>query len=144
MNKLTRMMTGGVLAASLWAIAATRTADAAVAFQPEKKDTKKQADPKQDANTKDIIILRSGSKLEGKILEETDKTLKFRLVSAGGLSAERTYDKSEILDIQRNVAVDGTPAVEKAPVVEEKGKKDKDVKVIGDGSSKIYLLNLNG
>lgn len=145
MKTITRKMTGTLLAAALaslaWAGSTLGQTDKA--SQPAKKpDTKKveTADPKA---TKDVLILRTGSKVEGKIKKESDKTIDFIIMSAGGLSAERSYDKADILEIMRNVPTDG-PAAKPAATPSADGKKDKGTSVIGEGGTKIYLMELTG
>lgn len=103
-----------------------------------KTDAKKTAD---DKSTKDILVLRSGQKVEGKIQKETETSVDFLVVMASGLSAARTYEKSEILDIQRDIPAD---AVEAKPVETSSGKVSKDVTVVGEGKTKAYLVELTG
>jgi hypothetical protein len=54
--------------------------------------------------TKDIVVLRSGTVVEGRILEETATRVKM-LVMFAGIEAPTTYRMSEILEIQRDIPV---------------------------------------
>lgn len=48
----------------------------------------------------DTIILQSGRVIRGRVIEETDTQVRIEVVT-GGISAERTFLRSEILDIKR-------------------------------------------
>lgn len=98
--------------------------------------------PAVSTDTRDVLILRSGQKVEGKIQKEDETSVDFLIIMSSGLSAPRTYQKSEILDIQRNVEVS---AVEKKPDSAPPTKSDnKDVTVVGEGKTKVYLMELSG
>lgn len=56
------------------------------------------------AETKDIIVLRSGTVVEGQILEEENGRVKI-IISVAGIQAPTTYRTSEILEIQRDIPV---------------------------------------
>ncbi len=62
-----------------------------------------------EAKARDVLYLRSGLVVEGTILEETATTVKM-LVVVAGISAPTTYNKADILEIQR-----GAPAKDGAP-----------------------------
>jgi len=54
--------------------------------------------------TKDLIVLRSGTVVEGQILEESGGVVKIEIV-VSGIKATTTYRMSEILEIQRDIPV---------------------------------------
>lgn len=145
MKNTKRKLTGTLLAAALmslaWAGATFGQADKAK--QPEKKPDAKKVETSDPSLTRDVLVLRSGSKVEGKIKKETDKTIDFIIMSAGGLTAERSYDKTDVLDIMRNVPVDAN-AAKPAPTASNDGKKSKGTSVVGEGGTKIYLMELSG
>ncbi len=92
-------------------------------------------------DTRDVLILRSGQKIEGKIQKETATEVDFLVIMSSGLSAPRVYQKSEILDIQRDVAVE---AAGDKPAEKSTDKPSKDVTVVGEGKTKAYLMELTG
>jgi hypothetical protein len=50
---------------------------------------------------KDLIIFKTGNKVEGVVLEETETTVKFLLI-VGSMRSPTVYDKSDILEIKRD------------------------------------------
>lgn len=154
------------LPAALAAIAAAGLlhwlAPGAASARPE---TEKQAGAATDtkatapAATKDLLILKSGKTVEGRILEETATTIRFE-VRMGNIKAPTTYDRSEILEIKRGIADEAAPASateEKSKVAANSTtpaaapkKKDKDDEEsrrtpTGDeNAKKVYLVELKG
>lgn len=55
-----------------------------------------------DSEAVDRVVLRNGRVIEGQILSESDTAIEM-LVIVGGISAPATYQRSEILSIERNV-----------------------------------------
>lgn len=111
------------------------------------------------AGDKDVLYLKNGTKVEGEILSETDTTIKFKVIAAGGITAERTFDKSEVLSIERATkdapkdAPKETPKqnpvdAPKAPQPVAAAKpavNGKKIDAVGDeNGSKIYLVTLTG
>jgi hypothetical protein len=105
---------------------------------------------------KDVLILKSGKTVEGKILEETATTIRFE-VRIGTIASPTTYEKSEILEIKRGVA--SNPAEGDAKAAETNAtnteappadkKKDKDQNSTraptGDENAKtIYFVEFKG
>jgi len=131
--------TAGALLASVALSLTSASHTVAQVKKPDAKDAK-NVEKKDAGPTKDVLVLRSGSKVEGKIQKETDSTIEFLLVASGGLSATRTYDKSDILDIQRDLPADAA-AVKAAPTSEPRKKGDT---VIGAGGTQIYMVELTG
>jgi hypothetical protein len=128
--------------AAVLAIGAAGICSAGASYRPEPPDKTKKT-TQADKDVKDVLILRSGNKVEGKIIEETDTAIKFKLVATGGIVAERTYDKADILAIERGDAAkdEKEPKTDPAPKAAS-GKKGEGV---GDGTgSKIYMINLTG
>jgi len=102
-----------------------------------KADAKPGAEP---AKNYDMLVFKTGRTVEGVILEETATQVKIRIVSKGGLSVETSYDKSEILEVQRGKGspIDGAPAKDaKSPAAADKNKGT------GTGPS-VYFVTLNG
>lgn len=99
--------------------------------------------------TKDIVVLRSGTVVEGIILEETATQLKM-IVMISGIEAPATYRMSEILEIQRDVPVvtDLPGAINPAEADKaEWGRGVKNPAAAADNSSdkpKVYRFVLEG
>ncbi|MBC7773621.1 MAG: hypothetical protein H7210_14090, partial [Pyrinomonadaceae bacterium] len=144
MKTTQKKLTGTLLAAAILSLswAGSTFGQIDKAKQPVKKPDTKTVDAVDPKLTKDVLILRSGSKVEGKIKKENDKTIDFIIMAPGGLSAERSYDKSDILDIQRDLPTSGATG-KPAPRIND-GKADKGNLVIGEGGTKIYLMELSG
>ena len=103
----------------------------------------------KEAKTKDIIILHSGTIVEGEILEESAGEVRIMVVVAG-IKAPTTYRMSEILEIQRDIpVVTGIPGA-KDPVEKDSGDgwgqrdDDEDADASGDGIPKVYQFPLKG
>ncbi len=94
-------------------------------------------------DTPDTLILRSGGVLTGRVLEETDTRVKF-LVVTGSIKAERWFDRTDILKVER-----GTPAAEggapaETPVSMEKPKADIVKRDAPADAKKVYVVELKG
>src|SRR5688572_1579971 len=100
-------------------------AGAAVAAQPsgQSKGKAGKTAAAQD-EPKDMIIFRDGKVAEGKILEETDTTVKMRVVVAG-ISAETVYEKSRILQIQRAAKPAADPKTAEAPAATKAAEPER-------------------
>ena len=60
----------------------------------------------QGKNTEDVIYMSDGRVLHGKILEETDDTVRFEYIDRDtNIRGVRTFQKSEIAEIERDVPV---------------------------------------
>jgi hypothetical protein len=104
------------------------------------KDSKKAA-PASDA--KDIIVMRDGRTLEGKILKETPTEIQFQLIMTSGLTAERTIARSEILEVKKG----GTPdAPATAPKTNDKPATTTPTKPVTPAATgtKVYFVPLKG
>ncbi|MBX3358252.1 MAG: hypothetical protein KF745_07475 [Phycisphaeraceae bacterium] len=127
--------TAGVLgaAASLWPV------PVAVAEPPA---ANKAADEKaKDDGSLDRLIFKSGRTAEGKILEEKNGEVKIRVVGPGGLTVETTYNRSEILLIEKGVVKVDAPADAKTDAPAVTGKPVSEGK---PGAAKVYLIELKG
>ncbi len=141
-----RMRGAGFLAASIVAAALSFSGALSPAMAqnappaPAKKDAKTAAP--EPAKNLDMIIFKSGRTVEGVILEETGGQVKIKIVSKGGLSVETSYDKSEILEIQKGK---GSPINADGKVEEKADPKDvkPDAAKTGSGPS-VYVVHLTG
>ena len=101
----------------------------------------------------DTIILNSGRIITGHVLKETDDSVLVEVVLAG-IKAQRTYQKSDILeikrashtnemghDIQASTAPMHTPST---PTAEPKAKPSASTEEADDNTAKIYMVNLKG
>lgn len=110
------------------------------------------------APAKDVLILKSGKMVEGKILEETATTIRFE-VRIGTIASPTTYEKSEILEIKRGVASNPAEGDAKAtetnatktetPSTDPKKDKEKEENSrrapTGDENAKtIYFVEMKG
>lgn len=124
-------LTGAVLVAGVAAVAP------AAAAQSGKAGAKASA---QQDGAMDLVIFRDGKTAEGTILEETDTTIKMRVVVAG-ISAETVYDKAKILQIQRAAKPAENAAAAKPAAAEPVTSKPAPAK---DGATKVYHVKLTG
>ncbi len=132
----------------------------AAAMTPALPDWSSSAHAAQNTSASDAkkapdkLILRSGTVVEGEILEETDSTVRIRVMMSG-ISAATTYQKSEILEIKRGDAV---PA-EEEPATSVRadarsspspstrtgaGSAKSDKKDVDPGAAKLYVATLKG
>ncbi len=65
----------------------------------------------EGAQTEDVLIFRDGKIRKGQILSETATEITM-MVTVGGIKAEATFSKSDILDVQRDVEVKDAMAAE--------------------------------
>jgi len=114
-------------------------------------DTKQAPAPETAPKKLDKVTLANGRVVEGEILEET-ATQVTMMVHFGNLQPTKTtYDKTEIIDIQRGV-IDPTAkgAAKPAPKASSSSKKDKDdsdkiaVSDADPDAALIYLINFEG
>jgi len=105
---------------------------------------------------KDMVIFKTGNKVEGVILSEDATSIKM-LVIVGGLRSVTTYGKSEILEIKRNefkpgdaktdAKADESKESKETPVASTSGPTDyaqpvdRDGKVIPPGTTKVYVVS---
>lgn len=107
----------------------------------------------KDDGVRDKLIFRSGREVTGKIVEETETTVKMLVIVAGITSSEATaYAKSDILSIERGSKPD-EKAAEAAKKEAEKKAADEKAKggdkkgvtgAIKEGAAKIYMIELTG
>ena len=97
-----------------------------------------------DDNTYDKVTFRNGRVLEGQILEETETTVRMRIVVAG-ISTVTTYQKSDILSIENDLKVDAaaTPVApgEKPASGARKADEKREVR---EGAPRVYRFKLEG
>ncbi len=98
----------------------------------------------QSADAPDTLILHGGRTVHGKILEETDTRIKFLLVS-GSIKAERWFEKSDILKVNKGEA---TPADPEIPGTDKPASRDtmaaKDPVKKPAGGARVYVIDLKG
>ncbi len=95
-------------------------------------------------DTKDVVVLTNGRSVEGKILEETETTVRM-MVRFAGIEAERSFDKGEILKITRDVIIKSKPSNKSTARSDQKSdQKVKASKVVGHGENKVYRIVLDG
>lgn len=103
--------------------------------------------PETDPGTADsgvvTIVFHDGRTVTGKLLEETSTNVKV-LVEQFGMSAEATYDKSEILQIDRDVKVEGTDADSEGDAGEDEPLDTADQRSADPGAAKVYYMELTG
>ncbi len=101
---------------------------------------------------RDLIIFKTGNKVEGVILEETETSIRF-LVIVGSMRTPVSYSKSEILEIKRNEfkpAADEAkdeskkPAETPATKVDPEAIVDTKGKPIPADATKVYIVTFGG
>lgn len=123
--------------------------------QSDKPAAKEEA---KDAGVEmlDEVIFRNGNKVQGKIISETETTIRMRVMFAG-ISTETDYPKADILDIKKG-AVKGTAPAKSGPADAAPGVNpikaggaaddgavvDVQGKPIPEGTAKVYLVDLRG
>jgi len=93
----------------------------------------------------DTIIFKDGRTVKGRVLEETSTSVRIEVIVAG-ISAEQTYQKSNILTIDRAAAgaSEETESEEvETPVSSRLGAPDTDAKP-SDGAPRVYVMELTG
>lgn len=156
---MARIKTGlGISAAIVMTMAGIFSVPAAAQTGAKPADKQTPVDLSK-VEKRDLIIFRTGNKVEGVILSETDTSVKM-LVIIGALRSETTYAKGEILEIKRN---EFKPAAEADKKDEKKdedtGPKvatskedaasyenpvDSSGKAIDPGAAKVYIVDLRG
>jgi hypothetical protein len=113
-------------------------------------DTKGKAPEGQaeKQNSKDVLVLKNGKTLEGKIVSETDKAIVFAS-SIGGIAFQTEYAKSDIVEVRRGVKIEGPgsdaaqPAT--APAASTSSDEKKTETVAEDpNQTKVYWVKLEG
>jgi hypothetical protein len=134
-NRLAALLTAGMVVAGVTGASFTFPAIA---------QARNESKPQPSGDAKDRLILRDGRILEGKILKEDDKQIEFQLIMAGGLTATRTVERSEILEIKKADAPE-TPATGDKPKnttgTPATGPKTTTPAAAG---TKVYIIPLKG
>lgn len=93
----------------------------------------------------DVIIFRDGKRQECEILEETDSTVKVK-VSIAGMVAETTYQKSEILAIQKGAGavIGGKGKTDNKPAPGKKPDNKTPEPLATDGVPSVYVIRCTG
>lgn len=86
----------------------------------------------------DMLILRSGQIVEGTFISETDTHVVFR-VRVGGIEADATYAKADILKVER-----GLPKEEAPKKVETRATTTVASREPGSDLKSVYVLELKG
>ncbi|MCB9844784.1 MAG: hypothetical protein H6811_02190 [Phycisphaeraceae bacterium] len=92
--------------------------------------------------TPDRITLSSGQVWEGEILEETETTIRMRVVRYG-ITAEQTFQKSEVLSVKRGERTED-PAVEPTPKDPVRPAPGQTQRAPADGAKRVYVVELDG
>ncbi|MBC7835548.1 MAG: hypothetical protein H7Y88_10690 [Phycisphaerales bacterium] len=133
------------LAAATFGLATVQSSAAYGQPATEKPKAEKKAEP-----TLDTIIFKSGRSVKGYILSETDSVLKVKVVGAGGLSVETTYNKSDVLTIEKAKPADPAADPKADPKTDPAtgAGSDKPAKgaagAISSDTTVIYLAKLEG
>lgn len=102
----------------------------------------------QDEDTESVgksvtVIFHDGRTVTGTLLEETSTSVKV-LVEQFGMSAEATYDKGEILTVERNAEAEGDgDGAEESDPLEPKNEAAADLGA-NAGANKVYYFELEG
>jgi hypothetical protein len=96
-----------------------------------------------DSTKLDRLILRSGRVIEGRILEETDTSVKM-LVIVGSMRTEGTYSKADVLAIERGAGGEAPKAGEARPTAAAPKTDAPKKEAAKEGASKIYIIELKG
>jgi hypothetical protein len=90
-------------------------------------------------------VFRNGRIIEGQILEETVDTIRMRIVVAG-ISTVTTYSKADILNIEKDLTVEGAevPAAPGGRPGSGKAKSGADTTEVREGAPRIYHFKLEG
>ena len=127
---------------SRYGLAAGLIAGAAMAFTTLTVTPHACAAPVVLSGDKDVLVFRDGRRIEGEIIEETDTTVRMK-VMVGSLAAETTYDKSGILLIEH-----GTGGAASADESKNDRKVDLTTKPkrerAADGAARVYVIELEG
>ncbi len=97
----------------------------------------------QEVQATDRVVLRSGKIVEGKIVDETESEIEMIVVVAG-ISARTTYNKTDILEIQRGV-IEPEQASADAPVEDRRPRRrEREEPERREGGTVVYLMEING
>jgi len=116
---------------------------ASAAIHPEHGERVGAVQPENDPDAIDELVMRNGRVIRGLITEETSSTVTM-IVQIGGIEAEATYDKINILSIRRDVepaAEEGGPeAGERAGGQDEAARAEADSPPVAS----VYYAELAG
>lgn len=104
----------------------------------------KKAEPA--ASGKDVVLMRNGQRYVGKILSETDTTVKMRF-ELSGITGETELAKNEILKIERASAADASASTDKTatgPANPPEPAKPAKPSTDDEGKQKVYYMELTG
>jgi hypothetical protein len=140
---LSSLALGGLLGLAPAAFLAGTLLTPAPAFaQQSKQDASKKGDSDKPAKGDKVnLILRSGQVLEGKLLENSATKVRI-LVNVRGIEAESSYDKSDILSMEK-LAADDTPAATEAGKTPAGGSEPVKAEAEATGP-KVYVMELEG
>lgn len=133
-SRVAALCTAGLLLAAVGATVAP-----SAAWAQGSKDAKTA--PATDG--KDIIIMRDGKTLEGKILKETPTEIQFQVIMTSGLTAERSIDRADILEIKRAGAAE-TPAKNDKPAEKPSTTGPGKATAPASTGTKVYMVPLKG
>lgn len=92
----------------------------------------------------DILVLKNGTKVEGKIISETATSIRFK-GTIGGIPFESEYQKSDIESIQRGVKKDAAAdAATSAGSTNAGTTPAKDATPVDPDATKVYFIPLRG
>lgn len=119
---------------------------APIATLPARADALSAIAPERSDKPLDRIILRNGKIIEGRVLSETATKVKI-MVMVGGISAPVTYQKSDVLSIERGV-VEAAQTSERATAgvtpSENTSNARPQEKTNRAGAARVYLMKLKG
>lgn len=95
----------------------------------------------QAADTPDQLIFKDGRIIEGQVLEETATTVRF-LVVVAGIKGEQTYNKADILAIERGTHADDAGGAATKEAAEDPAKPAADEPTTG--GTGVYVINVEG
>lgn len=150
---LTRMKdrADGWLNSLLAVVGTAALAFACVAMSPPavaaayRAETLSELDPKDDDETKTDqveLIFRNGNVVKGTLISEDEGNIKVK-VNIGGIEAETTYVKADILAINRNLPEAKARAGASKPAAESK-QPTITTRVADAGGTKVYMVELKG
>lgn len=133
-----RRMTMVALFGALFA-GATLVVPVAGSARGETTDTKAES----SETPLDKIIFTNGNILECRIVDETATTVHVKLYFQGVEAGEQTYQKSDIIEIQRGKGGEAAKDSRKEGVV-DKGDEDSKKKEVDPDAALIYLMEFKG
>lgn len=97
-----------------------------------------------DDNTYDKVVFRNGRELTGQILEETETTIRMRIVVAG-ISTVTTYQKADVLSIEHDIESEGdAPATTTNKPGSSNKKSTEEKREVREGAPRVYTFTLEG